>query len=194
MATVMPEAQISASLDDAYVFNGVFANANQLILASNALHTRTGMRWQNIPIPQGATIVSATLEVHEFDTRKTFSTLVYGDDEDNASAFSDVADMAARPLTSNVSLALQPVPWSGWGTVRFTTSGAIPNALLPAVIEQIVNRPGWSSGNALALIWVHQSTSLGRCRSYDFAGNAHGAKLNVTYIGGGGQIVALNIV
>ena len=76
------------------------------------------------------------------------SLTIHGQATDNASTFSSSKrDITSRPLTA-ASAAWDPAPWT-------TVGEAGPDqrtSNLAGVVQEIVNRPGWKSGNSLALI------------------------------------------
>jgi hypothetical protein len=106
-----------------------------------------GMRWTNITIPQGATISSAYLKLCCLGTYtvNTVRSKIRGDDEDNASTFSDLADFDGRPRTTAIVYWDNIPPWDDG--VWYTSPD------IKTVIQEIIDRPGWSSGNSLAIFW-----------------------------------------
>ena len=109
-----------------------------------------GIRFQNINIPQGTTILSASIQftTDETDSGST-SVTIRGEDSDNASIFSSSNyNISSRTLTS-ASAAWNNIP--AWNSVG--QSGANQQTpSLTAIVQEIVNRGGWSSGNAMAFV------------------------------------------
>ena len=105
-----------------------------------------GLRYQNATIPQGATITRAYLELTADETQsETTSLTIRGEASDNAERIRyQVNNLSARSTTS-AALEWQNVP--AWNFIHETHQ--TPD--FPAVIQEIVNRPGWVSGNALML-------------------------------------------
>jgi prepilin-type N-terminal cleavage/methylation domain-containing protein len=107
-----------------------------------------GMRWRNVTIPQGATITSAYIEftADEVQTGTPVNLTFRGEASDNAAAFQNLAyDISGRANT------LAAVGWNNvppWSTVGDTHKS--PD--ISPVIQEIVNRTGWVSGNALVVI------------------------------------------
>jgi PKD repeat protein len=107
-----------------------------------------GLRFTNIAIPRGATISRAYLQFEADEAQSEATNLaIQGQAADNPGTFSFTDKIASRPRTQ-ASAAWSPAPWTLVGEVG-------PNQRstdLSAVIQEIVNRPGWASGNALVLV------------------------------------------
>ena len=111
-----------------------------------------GMRFRDIDIPQGATIDSAKIQFRVDDTNGANTSPItirfYGEDTNDASSFSSSSDdISDRTRTSAY------VDW----TVPSWTSGGDEGASqlsadLKTIIQEIVDRPGWSSGNDLVIM------------------------------------------
>ena len=96
-----------------------------------------------LTIPRGATVDTAVLELLPSGINGTIPALkIIGEAVDNASAISSRAGIATRPRTTAA------VPWTPatWSVGTWVTS---PD--LKAVIQEIVNRPGWVAGNYVQL-------------------------------------------
>lgn len=101
-------------------------------------------RFQNVTIPQGTTIDSAVLTIyaHEDESAPAYIT-VYAEDIDDSPMFSDDEALADREMTT-ASVAWDCVDdWTMWQPYHS------PN--LAALIQEVVNRSGWESGNSLTL-------------------------------------------
>jgi hypothetical protein len=107
-----------------------------------------GMRFTNVTIPTDATITSAYIQFKANSSSSSGTTLnFYGQDTDNASAFSTSSNnISSRTKTSAVA-TWTPGSWSSGGA---GSAQQTPN--LSAVVQEIVDRDGWASGNALAFI------------------------------------------
>jgi hypothetical protein len=122
--------------------------STDLELVVTAAQSDAGMRFTGVTIPQGAAIVNAwVISVDETGSTPT-SVNVQGEAADNALTFTSAAnDVGSRPRTV-VSVNWMPEAWTVIGQAG--PAQQTPN--LAAVIQEIVSRPGWVSGNALALI------------------------------------------
>lgn len=113
-----------------------------------------GIRFSGITIPKDAIINSAFIQfTTKGDKNPTSGAIAIGiQDVDNALTFTSASsNISARTKTGAVS-------WSGttsstWGTASGNTNGA--NQRTPDVktlVQTVVNRSGWASGNAMAFI------------------------------------------
>ncbi|WP_424365947.1 hypothetical protein, partial [Maribacter sp.] len=109
-----------------------------------------GLRFRNINVPQGATIVSADIQftVDETDSGST-SVVIRGQDANDPGNFSNSDDdISDRTLTS-ASVAWNNIP--AWNSVgQSGVDQQTPN--LGTIVQEIVNRGGWSSGNAMVFV------------------------------------------
>src|SRR6185503_14345000 len=108
-----------------------------------------GLRFQGVAVPRGAIIRTAYVQfrVDEVSSGPTALT-VHGQASDQAATFTSAAhNVSARPLTATA------VPWSPLAWVTVGAAGPPQRTpSLTGVIQEIVNRQGWSSGNALAVV------------------------------------------
>lgn len=106
-----------------------------------------GLRFPNVQIPQGATITNAYIE---FETDETGSTATnatfWAQASDNAPAFSvSTYDVSSRTKTAT-SATWSNIP--AWATV--SQKHQTPN--LSSLVQEIVSRSGWNSGNSIVFI------------------------------------------
>lgn len=149
----------------------------------------TGMRFNGINIPQGATIQSAKITFRANSSQSGASNIQFwGQAADNASAFTTANfDISSRPKTS-ASFAWNNVP-------AWTTGAYYATPDLSAIIQEIINRSGWSAGNSLAII----TTGAGKRDAYSYDGSISAAPLlEITYVddanvGSGGSGAVENI-
>jgi hypothetical protein len=134
-----------------------------------------GMRFRSVAVPRNATIVAAWVQF-QVDEKSTAATTlrIEGQAADDAAAFGKTAhDVSGRPRTT----AFQGWSPPGWPTVG--VAGPDQRVEVGGVIQEIVRRSGWSSGNALALI----VTGSGKRVAKSFDGQATGAPLlHVEYL------------
>ena len=126
---------------------------------TNGENNDEGLRFQNITIPQGATINSAYIEFRAYgsgsgDTTVTFRT----EDIDDAPPFAS----SANNLTSR-NFGSASVDWTlgTWSSGSYYQS---PD--LTSIIQPVINRTGWFGGNSL--VFVSQGTQTGTHRAYSF--------------------------
>ena len=104
-------------------------------------------RFQNVTIPQGAQIDSAVLVIyaHEDESAEAFVT-IYAEDIDDSPKFAEDEALADRTMTSASVRWEITEDWTMWEQYH------TPN--LAPVIQAVVDKPGWLSGNALTLFLV----------------------------------------
>ena len=110
-----------------------------------------GFRFTNINVAQGSTIDSAFIEVtsHEAKSADDVALItIKGEAADNSSVFDYAIDTTpdVRPKTSAEILWTVDEPWGLWSTERTTD--------IKTVIQEIIDRDGWVSGNALTLFLI----------------------------------------
>lgn len=107
---------------------------------------KVGMRFQGLNVPKSAQITTARLVFTVDETSSaTTSLVIRGQNTDDAPAFTTAANnISSRSLTT-ASVAWSP---SAWGTVGQTQQS--PN--VSAIVQEIVNRPGWTSGNDIVFV------------------------------------------
>ncbi|GAB1261385.1 PilC/PilY family type IV pilus protein [Aurantivibrio plasticivorans] len=133
-----------------------------------------GFRFQNVTIPNAATVHAAALEMRANNDDSGDVTLrFYGDSSGDSPAFTNTDyDLSGRTSTTNY-VDWIPTAWSQ-GTWYTTTN-------LSAVVQEIVNYGSWSSGNALSILQSHETTSGRRRASTRNSNTANAAKLHVSY-------------
>jgi type IV pilus assembly protein PilY1 len=111
-----------------------------------------GLRFQEVQVPQGATITSAYIEfTPEHSDSGSFSQTIYGEDSDNASAFQEVTqNISGRTRTSAFVAWSSDTPW-GDHSERHKTSD------ISSIVQEIVNRSGWVQGNSMVFIFEPHS-------------------------------------
>jgi hypothetical protein len=160
---------LSRLLTNAYVYV-------QRASAGTSSHISSGFRFPNITIARGATILSATVSVYfPIGTYDDMYCTVHGHATDNAPNFStepNIISTASRPrTTANTGVISQPNWGIGWHSITVTT-----------IVQEIVNRSGWASGNALALLMIAETGSYSSAYIYDYSGDTSlAAKISITY-------------
>ncbi|HXV59508.1 MAG TPA: hypothetical protein VEK15_02355 [Vicinamibacteria bacterium] len=129
-----------------------------------------GIRFQGLAVPPGAKIAGAFVQFRTDETgSEPSSLLIEGVNASNTPTFSSsTGNVSTRPRTS------AEVGWSPptWTTIGSTTVAQRTPDISP-IVQEIVNRSGWSNGNALALIVTGSGTRV--ATSYD--GDPDGAPL-----------------
>jgi type IV pilus assembly protein PilY1 len=128
-----------------------------------------------VTVPQGAIITTANLTFRAQYTQANpiGNGTIRGQYSDNTLTFNqaDTSDYDSRPRTTN-SAWWKP---SGWTADTDYTSPEIKS-----IVQEIVNRPGWASGNAMAFFIEHNLSVYTAAYSYD-TGSAYAPKLHIEY-------------
>jgi hypothetical protein len=178
---VITEIRIAASLDDAEENSSgrVSTRSSDLELTYDRSSQTVGMRFSGTAIPAGATIVNAYIQFQADETQSgTTSLTIQGEDTDNAGEFSNLTrNISSRPRTM-ATVSWSPPPWT-------TVGEAGPDQRTPdiaSVIQEVINRPGWSSDNSMVLI----ITGTGERVAESYNGNSSAAPLlHVEFTPGG---------
>jgi hypothetical protein len=146
------QSRIAASNDDAeeHSNGAIDLTSSDLELVADAGGDQTvGMRFTDLGIPQGATVIQTQIQFTVDETPSNATSLtIAGQDSDNAATFTSAAgSISSRPRTS-AQVGWAPPPWP---TVGAAGAGQLTPDL-SSVLQEIVNRPGWSSGNAAVFI------------------------------------------
>jgi len=169
------EAVISQSSDDSEERStGSMKLASDLELVDDPQPQNVGLRFTGVMVPPGAAIVSAYVQfqVDEVSTGAA-SLSVRAEAVDDAPTFSSSSfDISSRATTS-ASAAWSPPPWDAVGAAGLDQR----TSDLSAVVQQVVDRQGWVSGNAIALLFT--GTGERTAKSFD-QGNP--ARLHLEYL------------
>ena len=147
------ESRVAASTDDAeekdtgamykfdkaleFVFNTA-QGANQTV----------GLRFDGLNLPRGVAITNAYIQFAAKATTSEATSLTFqGEASDDASTFNTAKNNITGRTKTAAAVAWSPATW--------TSGAAGPEQRTPdltAIVQEIVNRPGWASGHALAFI------------------------------------------
>ncbi|MGH3384860.1 MAG: PKD domain-containing protein, partial [Nocardioidaceae bacterium] len=138
-----------------------------------------GTRFAGVQIPDGSQIIDAYVQfrVDEVSTGAT-SLTIRAENADNTPTYQAVSgSVAARPTTT-ASVAWTPPVWSTIG--ERGPAQRTPN--IAALVQEIVDRPGWNQGNALA--FQFRGTGRRTAEAYE-SGAAFAPTLHLQYGPGG---------
>ena len=166
------QVRVAAGSDDAEQRSSgsVALKSSDLELTTDGANQQVvGIRFLGVQIPAGATVTGAYVQfqVDEVSTGPSSMT-IRAEASDNAATYTSArGSVTGRAVVGGV-------PWSppAWPTVR----AAGPDQRTPdiaALVQAVVNRPGWTPGNALAL----QFSGTGRRTAEAFEGSAAAAPL-----------------
>jgi hypothetical protein len=135
-----------------------------------------GWRFTNVAVPAGAVIVSAKLEL--YGTSYTSEDIVVrylGEASADAAPFAATARNLTSRVMTDEEVVDTPAPWvkSGYN--------AVPD--LAAIVQEIVEVPGWQQGSALALFAVDDGSDAVRmvATAETTPVGTRGARLTITY-------------
>lgn len=117
-----------------------------LYFIGNSANMTTALRFNNLNIPPGSTINSAYITIYSSVNQSFNSTAwanIGAEQVDNASQLASYADHESRK--SNVGTTVQWGPHAGLGAANLP----FQSADLATVVQQIINRGGWSAGNSI---------------------------------------------
>jgi hypothetical protein len=173
------ETRVAASSDDAEekASGSMSLTSSDLELVFETDGNQTvGLRFNEIDIPQGATIAKAYVQfkVDETATEAT-SLTIQGQADDNALTFTSSSGNISSRSRITAVVAWSPVAWTAVGEADLDQR--TPD--ISPVIQEIVNRPGWSLGNSLAIIISGNGRRIAEAYNGDQAG---APLLHVEYI------------
>jgi|GEM_PF-1679472 len=109
----------------------------------------TGLRFSDVTVPQGARITAAWVQFSADEADAVPTELwLRGEAVDDAALFRERVGNISGRATTAARVSWRPPAWRRVGDA----GEAQRTADLSAVVQEIVDRPGWRSGNALALI------------------------------------------
>ncbi len=145
------ESRVAASADDAEEsgLGSVYLISGDLELVYGTVTQTVGMRFNGINIPPGSTVTNAYVRftVDEANTETT-SLMIQGQNVDHATTFTATKYNVSSRSRTAAAVSWSPNPWTVIGASG--PDQETPN--IASVIQEIVARPGWASGNSLAII------------------------------------------
>jgi hypothetical protein len=162
--------QVGASTDDAQKTAsgaGYSDSSTTLNVDSNtsaALRYTVGARFTNVTIPPLSKITVATPSLNVWlAALDDFNIDIHADDQDDSPTFSSGdAPTDRTPTTASVA----------WVEDAAGTGFQSPPSDCSAVIQEVIDRGGWASGNDLSLLFIGRSdlNKSALCFSYDNSG------------------------
>jgi hypothetical protein len=167
------EVRVSTGSDDAEqrISGSTDLTSSDLELVTDGSTQQiVGTRFAGLQIPAGATISNAYLQFRTDEVSTDVANLtIRAEAHDNAPTYAAVSGNLANRATTTASVTWTPPAWN-------TVNESGPAQRTPdigSLVQAIVNRPGWSQGNALAL----QISGTGRRTADAFEGGATFAPL-----------------
>ena len=133
-----------------------------------------GVRFVNVSVPHGARIKNAYVELYSLGTpgHDHPNCRIYCDDSDDAVNFSvkGVLDRCGRNYTENFTRWNETVPYGKW----------VRTPSIAAQIQEIVDRENWTSGNAIAVLFVSEGLR-GYSATFQNYENGYPARLHIVF-------------
>lgn len=150
---------------------------------STVVETRmTALRFQDVAIPSGATITSASISFVPAATAAPGSATfeVQAENSSNASVFTDGENLETRPKTTPIEWTSPDGSWVAGPTPVLTQGPDITS-----LVQSVVSGAGWCGNNAMAFYLKPTAGTNGNRVAYSFDG-AGGLQpvLNIAYTGG----------
>ncbi len=176
--------RVAASNDDASQSSlGVFLTENFLLTGNGGAVSgdiTNGVRFNSVTVPQGETINSATLTFKASTNDSTnVLTKIYGIDEDDAVDFNTTPPESQTKTTASVDWDLNGIV----NNTEYATSD------ISSLVQEIVDRAGWVSGNDMGFIIVDDGSAEGDNHSFDAydGSSSEACLLSINYGGGVGE-------
>jgi PKD repeat protein len=145
------EVRVAAGSDDAEeaASGSMTVGSTDLELVFDGSDQKVAMRFNGMTIPRGATISNAHIQFTMDEVQSVATSLsIQGQATDDAATFTTSSGNISSRSRTVSSVSWSPAPWT-------TVGAAGPDQRTPniaSVIQEIVNRPGWSSDNSLVVI------------------------------------------
>jgi len=175
--------QVGASADDGWWYITNWINYGiTLQLGKNGSSSYHGYaRFTGVSIAGGSSISAATLSLlARFDgSSTTVAVRVVADAADNSASVTSEGDGAGRTRTT---------AHVDWTVPAFVTSTWYSPSDLSSVIQEVVDRAGWSSGNSIQIFLDDNGSTNNASRAADTYDDSSSVapKLDITYTAGGG--------
>jgi hypothetical protein len=163
---VTVEYQVADSADDGsigtrvYQEYGKFSEPMQSLVESRlyAGQYNNAMRFTRVQIPQGVTILHAALKIcarPDGNPAAGVNGTVRGEAVDNAPQFNNWSHQV-----NNLHFTTALVVWDWpWTSPPWTANVWYESPDIHAIVQEIVNRPGWAAGNSMVIAYASISTT-----------------------------------
>jgi hypothetical protein len=114
-----------------------------------AIQQLVGLRFRGVSIPAGAIIESASLQFEADEAHGGLATLlIEAEAVDDAAPIQELDDDLGARVRTTASVPWSPADWLSKGDA----GPAQQTPDLSPLLEEVVQRPGWASGNAIVLL------------------------------------------
>jgi len=174
-ASIVLERGVATSSDDAEETSDGSVHLSGTDLDFGAPSQVVGMRWLGINIPPGSVITRAYIQFKAQMSQNDNAVLTIHAQAADSSGTLAIANynLSSRPLTSDT------VSWTppAWNSGNAGAAQRTPD--LSAIVQEVVNRPGWLNGFSLAMFI---SGSGDRTAWSDDGGYSNGPLIHIEYL------------
>lgn len=174
MPTITPAYNTDAGSTFGSTYNGnTFASGTVGINGTN--HESMCFLFNSVLLPQGATITSAVMSI----------LIDVADEDGNPSLITFKAALSAADTVAGLPTTFTAFNTAARTTAHTTQAGptSTPMSLdVTTAVQEVVNRPGWASGNNF-LIYLDYASGSG---TNDFIAGTSGSTFTIIYTTGGG--------
>jgi hypothetical protein len=169
------EARISGSANDAKEAPFGIMDLDESVLDLGGLYRRIGLRFTGVDVPKNAGIIRAYIEFTVAGSDSSNTTLtIEAQAADNPTEFTTTV----MDIRNRVTYAAS-VDW--YVNYAWQTEDAVhQSAELKDLVQKIVNRSGWSAGNAMVFVITCNEEIYRRAKSWDLDPNK-APKLHIDY-------------
>jgi hypothetical protein len=175
---LVQDIRVSATSDDAEENSSGTVNLHHasIELVYDRNNQVVGIRFTKVQVPRGATILYAYVQFQSEGINSQATTLrITGQAVDNAQTFKNTKrNISSRERTQNSSL-WAPLEW----LVIDEAGDKQRTSDLSSIIQEIIDRSGWSAGNSMVIIF--DGTGVRTAWSYD-GRSSNAPVLHVEYL------------
>lgn len=132
-----------------------------------------GIHFNGVSVPQGATITTAYIQFQADESNSGTVTInIAGEDVDDASTFSSNNYDVTNRTTTSASASWSPANWTSG-----QSGSAQKTSEIKTIVQEIVNRSGWYSGNDMVFILSNSNATVWRTAEVN-------PTLHIEYTGG----------
>lgn len=152
------------------------SNYNDFVFGHDGNSVHSFIRFLNVTIPAGSTITSAYIR---FTAAQTLS----GNTVNVKISFNDVDDAVAPTNVAGADALVLTAAKVDWNAIAAWTDGnTYDTPSIVTAIQEIVDRGGWSSGNAMmGLVKDNSASSYRKPSAVDYSSGAEKAELHVEW-------------
>lgn len=153
----------SAAVDDGFIYGGgmiATGGYNYLSIGKDAAGAERSsfITFMNVTIPKGATITSAFLRL---TANSSLSDVTC-----NVKCHFNAIDDAVSPTNYTEFVALALTTGVAWGSLSAWTDGTTYDTpSLVSDMQEVINRAGWASGQAMMVLLIDNASSINAQRS-----------------------------